>query len=112
MPRRRGPDPGEPALAQTIEAYGSIKKLPQAGQEPVEAVESERSGPDTPHDTRTGADGKDIAQKNRLFVVETQAPHGFWPRKAGKPATPDAMFPSFDRIIPTRCTKQLERFTL
>jgi hypothetical protein len=41
----------------------SKKKLPQAGQEPVEAVESERSGPDTGHDTRFAEPGKDIMQK-------------------------------------------------
>jgi hypothetical protein len=40
------------------------KKLPQAGQEPVEAVESGRSGPDTGHDTRSMRGGKDIMQKN------------------------------------------------
>jgi hypothetical protein len=39
------------------------KKLPQAGQEPVEAVESERSGPDTGYHTRFAGLGKDIMQK-------------------------------------------------
>jgi hypothetical protein len=40
------------------------------GQEPVEAVESERNGPDTGHDTRNRISGKDIAQKNRPFIAE------------------------------------------
>jgi hypothetical protein len=41
-----------------------IKKLPQAGQEPVEAVESERIRPDAPYDTRISQRRKDIPLKN------------------------------------------------
>jgi hypothetical protein len=41
-----------------------IKKLPQAGQEPVEAVESEHIRPDAPHDTRILQGRKDIPLKN------------------------------------------------
>jgi hypothetical protein len=39
------------------------KKLPQAGQEPVEAVESGRTCPDKGHDNRSLPGGKDIMQK-------------------------------------------------
>jgi hypothetical protein len=35
----------------------------------VEAVESERSGPDTAYDTQTRVGGKDIAQKNCQFIA-------------------------------------------
>jgi hypothetical protein len=40
-----------PLLAPVI-AAGAIKKLPQAGQEPVEAVESGHSNPDAAHANR------------------------------------------------------------
>jgi hypothetical protein len=41
----------------------AIKKLPQVGQEPVEAVESRPISPDGLYNTRNGLERKDISEK-------------------------------------------------
>src|SRR5689334_346648 len=48
MGGRKGGEPG----ARSRGGGGAIKKLPQVGQEPVEAVESGHSSPDAPYDNQ------------------------------------------------------------
>jgi hypothetical protein len=62
--------PRMPREERTKTLPGPIKKLPQAGQEPVEAVESGRIGPDTTYDTRRRQPRKDIMRKNRPILTE------------------------------------------
>lgn len=48
-------------VAETQVYHIPIKKLPQVGQEPVEAVESRHISPDGVHNTRIFAQSKDIS---------------------------------------------------
>jgi hypothetical protein len=51
---------------------GAIKKLPQAGQEPVEAVESGHSNPDACYANRKNRGGKDIMREKLRYFAHAE----------------------------------------
>jgi hypothetical protein len=69
-----------------------IKKLPQAGQEPVEAVESRRIRPDAPYDTRIIHLGKDIPRK--ICDISARSPAGSGKTVGGRVRRPALARPS------------------
>jgi hypothetical protein len=66
-PQPESPKAGRGRPGSLASQAGAIKKLPQVGQEPVEAVESGHIGPDGPSIIDLGIKSKDIPIKIPLI---------------------------------------------